>query len=97
MRGIIGKMLANTLSYLNDWVCAIIRLTSRKWIYSLYKKLSQAPQRLRNWTHGNWQRHASSEDEGLGSDYDKSKWVKAYYEKTDQSMDRTFRKGMNNT
>lgn len=83
MRGIIGKVLANTLFYLSDLVCAIIRLTSQKWIYPLYKKLSQASQRLRNGTQRNWQRHALNEDEGLGAVYDKSKWMKAYYKKTD--------------
>lgn len=83
MREIIGKVLTNTLSHLNDLTCATIRLTRQRWIYPLYKKLSQASQRLRNRPQRNWQRHALNEDEGLGAAYDKSEWMKAYYKKTD--------------
>ena len=96
MRVIIGKVLANTLFYLNDLVCAIIRLARLKWIYPLYKKLSQASQTLRNGTQRNWQRHALNEDEGLGAAYDKGKWMRAYYEKTDRSMTGRSEKSSNN-
>lgn len=80
MRRIIGKVLLDTLFYLSNRAGAIISLIGRMGFHPLCRKLSCVVQGLREWRNGIRQRHASSAAEGLGSTYDKRKWMKAYYE-----------------
>lgn len=85
MRRIIGKVLLDTLFHLSNRAGAIISLIGRMRFHPLCRKISCAIQGLREWRDGIRQRHASSETEGLGSAYDKRKWMEAYYENPDKA------------
>lgn len=96
MRRIIGRVSLDALSYLRNRTGAIIGPIGRTWFRPLCFKSSRIFQGLREWRNGIHQHHALNEGEGLGSTYNKRKWMEAYYAKPDKPATGYPEKDMNN-
>lgn len=98
MRRIIGRVLQkDTLLYLSNRTGIIISLFGRITFRPLYCKRYRVVQGVREWRDGIRRRHASSEAEGLGSTYDKRKWMEAYYGKPNKATGGYPGMNMHNT
>ncbi|KIO47934.1 hypothetical protein [Nitrosospira sp. NpAV] len=100
MHRIIGRvLLKDTLFYLSNRTGIIIGLFGRIWFRPLCYKLYRVVQGVREWCDGirQRQRQASGEAEGLGSIYDKRKWMEAYYGKPNKATSGCSGMGMHNT
>ncbi len=79
MREIVGRATSGALSFLSDRIGTFISFSGSARLCPLYLKLSQTLGKIQNWTSRSHTASVFVEHEGLGSTYDKRKWIKNYY------------------